>query len=126
MCIVCNYSFHFDNNTKICEYNNNTDEKSEIELCDFDKIINNKCSENINNNQIKEVYSYIKSNLINNNNTLIKTNNVIFQISKIEDQTNLDDKEVSNVDLGECELRLKNKYNIPESKDLNFLNSIII
>ena len=123
-CVVCKYSFHFDNNIKICENSKNLNEINEItnsivEVCDFDEIINNQCNKQVTNNQIKEVYSYIKSNLIkNNNNTLIKTNNVIFQISKIEEQTNLDEKEVSNVDLGECELRLKNKYNLSESQDL--------
>ena len=100
----------------------NSDEVSETKiknlLCTFDEIIKNECGGEINNGQIKQVYDHIKSNLINGNYTLIKTVNVIFEISAIEDQLKSENKDISNVDLGICESRLKQKYNISPSKDL--------
>ena len=113
-----------EDNEEIYEENENnySDEISETIIknivCKFEEIIENKCGSEINNDQIKEVYNHIKSNLINNNYTLIKTENVIFEISAIEDQLKSENKDISNVDLGICELRLKQKYNISPSKDL--------
>ena len=100
------------------EISNEIIDKNTSKICEFDEIIDNRCSNEITNNQIKEVYSYIKANLINGNYTLIKTDNVIFEVSEIKDQMNLDNKDISNVDLGKCEQRLKIKYNISESKEL--------
>ena len=69
-------------------------------------------------NQINE----IKQNLINknntNNNTIIKTENIIIQFSKLEDQKNSDDIEVSNIDFGECENLLKNSNNLSMDESL--------
>ena len=97
----------------------NNDENSYIvKVCNFDEIVDNKCSNEINNTQIKEVYSYIQSNLIRNNYTLIQTDNVIFEVSKIKTQMNSNVKNISNIDLGKCEERLKSTNNISESKDL--------
>ena len=56
--------------------------------------------------------------LNNTNYTLIKTDNVIFEVSPVKDQANSNNKNVSNVDLGLCEERLRFQYNISESKDL--------
>ena len=89
-----------------------------ILVCKLDDIIKNKCVGEINNGQIKQVYNHIKSNLINNNYTLIKTVSVIFEVSAMGAQLKSENKDISNIDLGQCELRLKQKYNITPSKDL--------
>ena len=64
----------------------------------------------------------IKKSLINKNNTnentIIKTENVIMQYSTLEAQKNSDDPEVSNIDLGECEDILKRANNISLDEDL--------
>ena len=74
-------------------------------------ILNNECkNKEITLQQIDE----IKKNLLNSNytkeNTIIKSNKVIVQISTLEDQKNSDDPDTSNIDLGECEDILKKEY----------------
>ena len=93
---------------------------SDFDYCKLEEIIQNNCFDDIKSDKAKEVYSYIKSNLINNDNDyiLIKTDNVIYQVSSVKHQMNLNSKDISNIDLGECEERLKNTYNISESNDL--------
>ena len=87
-------------------------------LCKLDEILDNKCSKEIENYQIEDVYSYILTNLINNNYSLIQTNNIIFEVSTSKDQIISKNKNISNIDLGKCEQRLKVLNNISESKDL--------
>ena len=134
ICITCNnFSYYDENNNKLCELNIiNTNspsavitikEKTETIINDSDdlncsliNIIRNKCSEDLTPEQGKEVYSYLKSNLINKNYTLVKTSNMIFQISSFGIEINLE--EMANIDLGECETRLKEENNISESEDL--------
>ena len=93
---------------------------SDFDYCKLEEIIQNNCFEDITSDKAKEVYSYIKSNLINNDNDyiLIKTDNVIYQVSSVKHQMNSNSKYISNIDLGECEERLENTYNISESNDL--------
>ena len=94
----------------------------EIEECTFDEIIDNKCNREITNNQINEVYAHILNTSIkNNNSTIIKTNNTIFQVSKIELQKESNDPDISNVDLGYCETLLKRKNNISDNESLIIL-----
>ena len=91
----------------------------EAEVCTFDQIIENKCKGEITNNQVVQMYSHIKSNLINStNSTLIKTDNIIFQITPTDVQKELNDPTVSNIDLGKCEILLKQKYNISKEQSL--------
>ena len=96
----------------------NSDLNSITEVCNFTEIIENKCNGEITKNQVNQVYSHIQSNIKNNNSTKIKTDNAIFQVSTAENQKNSYDKEVSNIDLGECETILKKKNNISEYDDL--------
>ena len=73
----------------------------------MEKILNNKCDEGrVNQSQISQVYTQLKYEYINNykgNNTIIQTQNVVFQISSLEDQKKSDNPNVSSIDLGECE-----------------------
>ena len=115
MCITCQNKFYFDENSKKICLSENENEKNFS--CSLNEIIQNQCIDEINNEQLREVYLYIRSKLINSNETLIKTKNVIFQVTEIEDQTNSDD-DISNVELGQCKIRLKKENNISESEDL--------
>ena len=94
---------------------NNEDNK----ICSIDDAINNKCNDGkIDYNQINE----IKENLLNSNytknNTIIKTENVIIQLSTIQDQKYSQDSEISNIDFGECEQLLKDANGIPPEESL--------
>ena len=96
--------------------NNNEDK---IKNCTNEEVLENKCTNGkINVNQIND----IKSNLINSNytkeNTIIKTENVIIELSTFEDQKNLEDPEISNIDLGQCENKLKDANNISRNDSL--------
>ena len=51
-------------------------------------------------------------------NTIIKTDNIIIQLSTLDEQKNSDSSEISNVDLGDCETILKTKNDIPEDLSL--------
>ena len=93
---------------------NQNEIKNDGKNCTNEEIINNKCNEGkITINQIDE----IKNNLLQKNytkeNIIIKTENVIMQLSTSEDQKKSDNPEVSNIDLGECENLLKIENNIP-------------
>ena len=92
--------------------------------CSNPDIILNKCKEGlIYEEQIKDVFDsikgiYLKGNYTGNNtlnNTIIQTQNVIFQISTLEDQKKTDNPDVSNIDLGLCEERLKSSLGIEDS-----------
>ena len=47
-------------------------------------------------------------------NTIIQTQNVVFQISTLAEQKNSDNPNISSIDLGECQQALKDKYGINE------------
>ena len=89
----------------------------------FDDLLNDKYKDlNLSNEQIKKLYEELKEYILkkyNGNNTIINTNNVKVQISKIDDQLN--SEKVSNVDLGECGEILKNKYCKNENDSLIML-----
>ena len=110
------------------EYNNIIEtNKSSIQMtenissCSKEDIKNNNCGEGkITLNQINEIkndllnQTYIK----NKTNTIIKTENVVIQLSKSDELKNSDIPDVSNIDLGKCENLLKKEHNIPESESL--------
>ena len=95
--------------------------ENNINNCTTDEIIKNKCQNGVVSlNQIKE----IKKNLLNDNyienktNTIIKTENIIIQLSTLEDQKESDIPDVSNIDLGDCENMIKDANGIPRSEQL--------
>ena len=101
----------------------NGDSKKNENNCKNTEIINNKCkNKSITDEQIKELYNQIKEHYIktfyNGNNTIIKTQNVVFQISYLEDQLYSDNTDTSNVDLGKCEDLLKKQNGIKEEESL--------
>ena len=95
--------------------------------CLNEDILNNKCQNGTaTKSQITEIYNYIKDNYINNKtkgkNIYVKTENTLFQVSSLNNQTIPNDGnnkiEISIVDLGECTEILKTTYGIPPEEDL--------
>ena len=68
--------------------------------------------------QLNKLYTQLKQDYLtgnfSGNNTIIQTQNVVFQISTLEDQKNSDNPNVSSIDLGQCEQALKDEYGINE------------
>ena len=104
--------------TTIRENIQKVEENININNCTYEELINNKCSNiKININQVLQ----IKQKLLNNytkENTIIKTENIIIQLSTIEEQKNSDYPDISNIDLGECETLLKQSNNISMQSSL--------
>ena len=71
----------------------------------------------------------IKEKILNKNNSqeniIIREENFIIQLSKYEDQYNSKIKDISSIDLGECENKLKKSKNIPSSQQLIILKTDI-
>ena len=88
--------------------------------CTDEQVINNECDEIIPNEQIKSVYQKLEDGLLNKNyiedNMIVITKNVIYQISKLENQKN-NNKNISSIDFGECEKKLRKQENLSENDD---------
>ena len=141
-CIRCkdNYKIQFtiDNKTKQCKFieeekeeekeEEEKEEKKEKEnkkerTCSNEDVLNNLCSKgNITNEQVGEIYNTIKETSLqpNNtiNNTVIQTQNVIFQVSTVENQKKYENPNISSIDFEECEEYLKKEYGIKEEDSL--------
>ena len=87
--------------------------KKDTKYCTNEEILNNKCTDG---EMTLEHIEYIKKTLINTNytkeNTIIKTKNIIVQLSTLEEQKDSDDPDLSNIDFGECENKSKLANNI--------------
>ena len=114
-------------NEKSIEKISETEIKNDNNECSFnennDILNNNKCSTaSLNDEQLNKLYNILKSNYLNSTydgkNTIIKTENVAFQISTLEDQKNVDNSDISSIDLGDCEQELKTHYRIPNELSL--------
>ena len=99
--------------------------KKDENSCTKQEILNNRCSEgSVTEEQANQLYIYLKEDYLKNNftrnNTIIQTQNVVFQLSTLKshntlaDQKNSDNPNVSSIDLGECEKALKDEYGITE------------
>ena len=87
--------------------------------CTNEEILANKCSEGkISVNQIDDIKNILLKSNKTNENSIIKTENVIMQLSTVETQKNSDDPDISSIDLGECENLLKDANNIPREDNL--------
>ena len=146
-CITCNSNYSIVENNKIClseenvdsdinkesetdfinETEKNTEEIStELILCSFEQIIDNMCTDKIlNSEQIKQVFNQIKEDLFNklflDENKIIKTKNVLFQISTLEFQKIGNISNISSIDFGECEDILKVKNNISDEESIKII-----
>ena len=113
-------SLYYSTNSSLIKDNiNSTINENNDFKCTSQEIINGNCDKIISDEQIQEIYEYIKENMIKNNtnNTIIKTKNVVFQISTIKEQNN-NIVNISSVDLGECEGILKKEQNLTDDEEL--------
>ena len=87
--------------------------------CTVNEIINNECSNgHMTINQIEEIKNQLLNQDYNGENTIITTETVIIQLSKLDDQMNQDNSNVSNIDFGECEDTLRSTNNMDKDEDL--------
>ena len=87
--------------------------------CTINEIINNECQNaHMTINQIEEIKNQLLNQDYNGENTIITTETVIIQLSKLDDQLNQDNANVSNIDLGDCEGILRSENNIEDDEDL--------
>ena len=117
--ILTNTKTFYEETNKISQGKEDNNTEKIYEKCNLEEIKNNNCPWDISNEQLKEMYKFIKENLIKKNETIvIETGNVIFEISTVNEQSNINNQNISNIDLGQCEVELKNKNNISESQSL--------
>ena len=99
------------------------------QICSNNDILQNNCHGKITNEQYELIYQNLKEQLRNRNSTdgnlLLITDNVVFQLSSLKEQNNLnsDNLYVSNVDLDECEKIIKEKENLTDDDDLIILKT---
>ena len=75
--------------------------------------------------QIENIHNELKSKLTPDVNEIIETENVIFQLSTLEKQKNNDNPNISSIDLGECEQRLKEQEGLSNEDNLIVLKTDI-
>jgi hypothetical protein len=92
--------------------------------CTNEEIIASKCtSGTVSEEQFESLNNQVKKEILNNKtyhgeNRIIITDNVAFQITKIDNQSSNEFSNLSSVDLGECEKTLMKKCNVPEGETL--------
>ena len=89
----------------------------------IDRIMNNELkNETLTTEQIIEVYKKLKEEYFSGNysgqSKVVSTENVIYQISTFEHQLNNEDPNISSIDLGSCENKLKKYYNLENNDSL--------
>ena len=111
----------------------NKDSKECVKSCEIQEIINNDCSVNLLTlNNVESITNNMR-NIINNTNINKETNiviegdNVVYQIISSENMEDNKNKNISIIDLGDCETKLKKLNNISEllffKMDLNLNNT---
>ena len=100
------------------EFNMTAEIIDEKEKCSYNEIISGKCDSKLTNAQIEYLYKSLKEQISANASKLIKTENVIFHISSLNEQKGNDNPNVSSIDLGECETILKNNSGLNDDEDL--------
>ena len=98
---------------------------TENEECSEEEILQGKCSGKMTNEQIGEIYNKLKDKISPNANEIIETENVIFQISTLEEQKNSNNPNVSSIDLGDCEKLLKQQEELSDNDNLIVLKTDI-
>jgi len=92
--------------------------------CTNEEIIASKCtSGTVSKEQFESLHDQVKKEILNNEtyhgeNRIIITDNVAFQITKIDNQDSDEYSNLSSVDLGECEETLMKKCSVPEGETL--------
>ena len=87
--------------------------------CNEDKILRNQCTKGkITIDQYDNIKNSILTPNNTNQNTIIKTETMVIQLSSLEDQKNSDNSNISSIDLGDCENKLRLAYNLSDDEDL--------
>jgi len=116
---ITNLKTFYEETNEISERKEDINNKTIYEKCTIEEIKENNCIWDISKEQTEEIYSFIKENLIKKNESfIIKTGNVIFEISTTNEQKNINNENISNINLGQCEDELKIKNNISKSQSL--------
>ena len=88
--------------------------------CSFEDIIQKFCYGELTDEMSEDIYLYIKNHLITENtienNIIVKTPSVAFQLTSLDEQKK--NNNMSIIDLGECENKLKEEYNISKEESL--------
>ena len=113
-CITCLYDFDYNKNSKIKTCYNSSEEINTSNIL----ILTGKHEVKITNEQLQTIYNEMKSQIGPNKSQIIETENVIFQISSLDEQKNNENPNISSIDLGECEDILKNNSGLSENEDL--------
>ena len=96
------------NSVLCCDYFNNKEECTlNMDITKLSRLINLK-------------YNYLVNNIANQNHQIFQLNNANFQISTLKEQLN-NPKEVSSVDLGDCEKLIKGREGLRETDQLIIL-----
>ena len=128
-CLTCasNYIKESENNSTNCI------NKDNITIFNFKDFFNNIIKSNNNNKD--EILFNLKKELINgtldefisniiekeNKDLIFDYENVIYQLTSSYNQNNNNYSNISNINLGECEIKLKNYYNISNNTKLLIL-----
>ena len=105
---------------------NNTLKEDNNKACTMEQIINNLCLEGIlTSEEILEILNILKNDLFNNfnndDNRIILTKNVVFQVSTLEQQKKTNNSKISSIEFGECESVLKNEYKLSRDDQLKII-----
>ena len=101
-----------------------TQKPNSIKTCNNTEILKNTCHDGtMTNEQFNELSKEIEEKYINNEtyhgeNTIILTGNVVFQIAKTSDQKSNTYNNISSIDLGKCETKIKEQFSIKEEDSL--------
>ena len=89
--------------------------------CTENQILEGKCNGKMTNEQISQIYNKLRKKISPDANEVIETENVKFQLSTFEEQKNNNNPNISSIDLGECEERLKKQEGLTENDHLIIL-----
>ena len=98
-CIICKLNYSFVGGKKFCSTQSN----------------------DVNNSQIAEIYQLLKENIEDQNYITIEQGNSILQYSTVEEQLNNNQQNISSVDLGECEVLLREQEGLDENEQFNII-----
>ena len=128
ICLTCRDKFTILEKTKICKEIVSSllaippTIIKEGEKCPINDIFEKKCNRKIVTEEVRGIYKKLKNILVNKNytneNIMVTTENVFFQLSTLKDQKDLNISSISNIDIGDCENLLKKQENLNEEEQL--------
>ena len=95
-----------------------------VENCTSEDLFNNKCklnyqNSNLEDKMINDVQNYIQeNNLSPNESKVFESNNNKYQIAPLGNQNDNENNDISTIDIGECEQKIRKYYCIPDNEEL--------